>query len=317
MRAVPRSIDPSRHFTPEASTSIGAGSRAREGSHASRCTPGSTSGSGLAIHHARRSRTNPKAPPSGQSPRPYEEVEQGNLFYELRWEKVKGTPSDRINLEGHWLLVADAKRHAERLAQSFESRGGSCTIAAPSSVDIDDGATTFRGVIYLAGLDCEPTQDLSRHSIETDHGRLLNEVIHLARSLEKPGRANQPRLWIVTRGAQPVGVDGAALNLVQSSLWGLARSIALENPEIWGGIIDLDPRPVDAEDEANQLADAIGLVGVDDQRAFRQRQRFVPVHCRDSNRRKAGPNADFEPWRHLSDHRRSGRPGASGRSLAC
>ena len=80
----------------------------------------------------------------------------------------------------------------------------------------------------------------------------------------------------MTRGAQPVGDDGVAPNLVQSSLWGLARSIALENPEIWGGIIDLDPKPVDAKDEANQLADAIGLEGAEDQRAFRQGQSLVP-----------------------------------------
>ena len=159
---MPRSLDPSRHSTPEASISTGAGSRAREGSRASRCIPGNTRGSGLAIHHARRSRTSAKAPALESSPRTSEEADQGGLFYELRWEKVKGAPSDRIDLEGRWLLIADANGHAERLAQSIESRGGSCTIVAPSSVDIEDGATTFRGVVYLAGLDCEPTQDLSR-----------------------------------------------------------------------------------------------------------------------------------------------------------
>jgi hypothetical protein len=80
----------------------------------------------------------------------------------------------------------------------------------------------------------------------------------------------------VTRGGQAAGDDGIAPNPVQSSLWGLARSIALENPKLWGGIIDLDPKSVDAQDEASQLADSIGLENVEDQRAFRHGQSLVP-----------------------------------------
>ena len=250
------------------------------------------------------------------SPRPFEEAERGRLFYELRWEKVKGAPSGRINLEGRWLLIAEANGHAERLAKSLESRGGSCSIVAPSSDDIEDGATTFRGVVYLAGLDREPTQSISRDSIETVPDRLLNQVIHLARSLERLGGVNHPRLWIVTRGAQAVGDDGVAPNLVQSSLWGMARSIALENPEIWGGIIDLDPDPGDARDEANQLANAIGLEERRGPAGSPARAEPCPPRCRVFVRRTAVPKTGFQPWRHLPDHGRPGRPGASGRSLA-
>ena len=206
--------------------------------------------------------------------------EQGNLFYELRWERVERVPSDRIDLEGRWLLVSDSEGRAHRLEQCIESRGGSCTIVPNSHCESIDlwisEEPAIRGVIFLADLDFEPVQHPSAHMIETVTERLLNRVIHLARSLEKSAGAGRPRLWVVTRGAQPVGDQGASPNLVQSPLWGLARSIALESPEVWGGILDLDPMPVDAADETNGIADAIGLVGGEDQQAFRKGQWLVP-----------------------------------------
>ena len=75
---------------------------------------------------------------------------------------------------------------------------------------------------------------------------------------------------------QAVGDDDVALESGPVFRLGPGTFDWLENPEIWGGIIDLDPKPVDARDEVNQLADAIGLESTEDQRAFRQRQSLVP-----------------------------------------
>ncbi len=48
-----------------------------------------------------------------------------------------------------------------------------------------------------------------------------------------------PKLFFLTRNAQPV-IDGDRANPVQAVLWGLGRTLALEHPEIWGGVIDVD-----------------------------------------------------------------------------
>ena len=48
-----------------------------------------------------------------------------------------------------------------------------------------------------------------------------------------------PRLFMLTRNAQPVG-EGDRANPAHAVLWGLGRTLALEHPEIWGGIIDVD-----------------------------------------------------------------------------
>ena len=47
------------------------------------------------------------------------------------------------------------------------------------------------------------------------------------------------KLYFLTRNAQPV-VDGDRANPVHAVLWGLGRTLALEHPEIWGGVIDVD-----------------------------------------------------------------------------
>ncbi|ORB67810.1 type I polyketide synthase [Mycolicibacterium tusciae] len=48
-----------------------------------------------------------------------------------------------------------------------------------------------------------------------------------------------PRLYFVTRNAQPVA-EGDRANPAHAVLWGLGRTLALEHPEIWGGVIDVD-----------------------------------------------------------------------------
>jgi 6-methylsalicylic acid synthase len=52
------------------------------------------------------------------------------------------------------------------------------------------------------------------------------------------GDRAHPRLWTVTTGVRE-GVSHAAL--AQSAAWGAARVVAGEHPELWGGIVDLDP----------------------------------------------------------------------------
>ena len=44
---------------------------------------------------------------------------------------------------------------------------------------------------------------------------------------------------MLTRNAQPV-VEGDRANPAHAVLWGLGRTLALEHPEIWGGVVDVD-----------------------------------------------------------------------------
>jgi acyl transferase domain-containing protein/acyl carrier protein len=50
-------------------------------------------------------------------------------------------------------------------------------------------------------------------------------------------------LWCVTRGAVSVGTGDALTNPAQAQVWGLGRVAGLEEPDRWGGLIDLPAQP--------------------------------------------------------------------------
>ena len=58
-------------------------------------------------------------------------------------------------------------------------------------------------------------------------------------------------------------------------LWGLGRSLALEHPEIWGGVIDLDDS-MPAELAVRQVLAAAGGADEEDQVVYRSGARHVP-----------------------------------------
>lgn len=100
-------------------------------------------------------------------------------------------------------------------------------------------------VVYVAA-------DASSTSHLDAAGAMSAEVAGLVRQLATA--SGSPALWIVTRGVREPVSDAA---LPQSSLWGLATVIAEEQPEIWGGLVDL---PADA-DITSRFAVIAGLLG--------------------------------------------------------
>lgn len=66
--------------------------------------------------------------------------------------------------------------------------------------------------------------------------RMSAEVAALVRELAQPERCQTATLWIVTHGVREADTDAA---LAQSSLWGLAAVVAAEQPQLWGGLVDV------------------------------------------------------------------------------
>jgi acyl transferase domain-containing protein len=59
-------------------------------------------------------------------------------------------------------------------------------------------------------------------------------------------RQGPERVWVVTSNAQAVGGESAPMAVAQTSVWGLGKVAALEHPDIWGGLIDVDDSSLDA-----------------------------------------------------------------------
>ncbi|HEY9088384.1 MAG TPA: type I polyketide synthase [Anaerolineaceae bacterium] len=122
-------------------------------------------------------------------------------------------------------------------------------------------AQPLQNAVYLWGVD---TKDPDGWQTS------LQGLLHLVQALA--ALENPPRLYIVTRGAQDWLTAGPVA--AQHSLWGLARSIQLEHPELRCTCIDLDPAALPAAN-ARGLAAELAENSVEDQIVLRNEARFV------------------------------------------
>jgi phthiocerol/phenolphthiocerol synthesis type-I polyketide synthase A len=94
------------------------------------------------------------------------------------------------------------------------------------------GVAEARCILYLA----EPGPvDAAETDIDCAV-RLSAEVADLVRRLAERDDHHPATLWIITRGVRE-GASGAAVR--QSCLWGLAGVIGAEQPQLWGGLVDI------------------------------------------------------------------------------
>jgi myxalamid-type polyketide synthase MxaE and MxaD len=84
-----------------------------------------------------------------------------------------------------------------------------------------------------------------------------------------------PRLWVVSQGARAVDPrDGEKLSIDHAAAWGGCRLIAEEHPDVWGGLVDLDPQESAADAAVNVAYHVLAADG-EDQVAIRGNRRFV------------------------------------------
>ncbi len=223
-------------------------------------------------------------------------------LYELQWQETALPALAATGEPGHWLIFSDKQGIGDRLGKLLSARGATFTKIVPGqrygttaqgTYQVQPGQTDevrrllqdihaaqpapLRGVVHLWSLDATPAITTSPETLEHDQLRGTGSALALIQALAEQTSGEQPRLWLVTRGAQPVGESAATmdtLEIAQSPLWGLGKTCAMEHPELWGGLIDLDAE--NARDEtARQLWQAICAEHQEDQLAFRQQRCYV------------------------------------------
>ncbi len=177
------------------------------------------------------------------------------MAYELKWEEKECTPGG--HRPGSWLIVAEDTTRGEALSAMLSKRGSSCALVSASAGFSDLLNGELRGVLYVAAADTGATA----------YGKAL-EILQRIISDRQYG---QCELWLATRDAQRVIPGDACTGYEQSAVWGLARTAALECPELRCVRIDLDAS-VDAE---RALIDELLSGGGDRDLAFRCNRRYV------------------------------------------
>jgi acyl transferase domain-containing protein/surfactin synthase thioesterase subunit len=206
-------------------------------------------------------------------------------LYQVRWEERPAAPAARTALAS-WVVFADRGGVGAALAERLEERGDWCHLvvaddlgggADPTRSAIDPGrpedfrrliqevsaweGLPCRGVIYLWGLDISSAEDSSSARLDEAQALGATAPLLLTQALAEAGRTGSfhPRLWLVTRNVHPAEAASARPSEpAQAPLWGFGRTVALEYPSMWGGLVDLPPapRPVPRED-AESLAEAL------------------------------------------------------------
>jgi len=231
-------------------------------------------------------------------------------LYRIDWR-----PKDRSGAEklaeteaANWLILADGSGVGERLAARLRDRGLRCVVATtgdqferagedeyqvdPCSAEdfgrLLEGVTgedgqTIRGIVHLWSLDAAPVDKADAPSIGDAQRLACGSTLHLIQAMARATGQSMPRLWLVTRAAQYVGEEQSGVEVAQSSLWGMARVIAWEHPQLETVRIDLDPAV--PEDEDRVLLDEITEPDNEGQIAYRESIRYAPRLVRESDSR--------------------------------
>jgi phthiocerol/phenolphthiocerol synthesis type-I polyketide synthase B len=154
--------------------------------------------------------------------------------WQLAWP-VQELSGGHPDADSSWLVVADSEVGAE-LGHVLGSDSDVTVLSSSLLADDTDGTALTDALAGVTHVLYAPQVLPGHFDAESGYG-LFNAARKLTAALTEMGVA--PRLFLLTRNAQPVA-EGDRGNPAHAILWGLGRTLALEHPEIWGGIIDVD-----------------------------------------------------------------------------
>ncbi|MFE2028930.1 type I polyketide synthase [Streptomyces hygroscopicus] len=251
-------------------------------------------------------------------------------LYNVVWKPRPQGPSGSPAPAGTWLAVVPAD-HADDtritvVTDDLTRRGARVVRVALDAADTDpatvadrlarasaDGDGPVAGVLSLLALDERPHPAHPAVPVGLALTGALAEA--LARqggdAPARQGDGAPARLWCLTRGAVSTGGADRLDSAVQAQVWGYGRVVSLEQPERWGGLVDL-PETVD-ERALDRLAAVLAGADDEDQVAIRATgvfvRRLVPAP-------RDAATATAEPWTPRGTVLVTGGTGALGRHVA-
>ncbi len=187
-------------------------------------------------------------------------------FYQLSWEQLPPLASLPAHLTGRWLIYMDDEGLGETLASVLLAHRAEVVTLLRGEIFAPDGPGRFhlnplaaadsqamltqleaisgepwQGVIYLWGLNGSPGTDgtSGTDAVEAATAGLLHCVQGLVGQALTRNQDGYPQLWVVTQGGHALDPGSPSQSLTAGSLWGLGTAIALEHPELRGGLVDL------------------------------------------------------------------------------
>ncbi|MBE9077337.1 type I polyketide synthase [Romeria aff. gracilis LEGE 07310] len=217
-------------------------------------------------------------------------IAASDALYEVQWQIVptEFEAAENQSTAGHWLIFADQQGVGQALAQRLSEPGTTCELVYayrspqtvgqvlnPAEPEIFStqlrsllAAQPCQGIVHLWSLDL--TEE-SWADMEAAQRLGSGSVLQLVQAVRQ--QAATPRLWLATQGAQALSERPVAL--AQAPLWGLGRVLPLEHPELWGGLIDLDPADNSPMAQADIVLRLMQTAAAEDYLAVRDRQIYT------------------------------------------
>jgi acyl transferase domain-containing protein/acyl carrier protein len=194
-------------------------------------------------------------------------------YHELTWPVCELPEADTTS-DSSWLVLADAAVGDE--LREVLGMGSVVAHLAPTVLEEDGGTATLHNALNgTENVLYAPAASSTFDDVASTY-HLFNAVRRLAATLGGASSTSKPppKLFVVTRNAQPIEGGGRA-NPAHAILWGLGRTLALEHPEIWGGIVDVD-ETAPPELMVRYVLAEVGAADDDDQVVYQAGLRHVP-----------------------------------------
>jgi acyl transferase domain-containing protein len=217
---------------------------------------------------------------------------QADWFYHVRWEPTSANAS-AINsnhtgsfehTSAPWIVFCGKHPASHAVIEALRQQGHSVAAVVPGNnyqransdftVDPHSPADFVRAIqeaaerkpakiLFLWGLDSGINSGSG--NVAQEAAAMCTAAVHTLRGAMAQSGS---RLWFVTCGAQAAGKTSVPI-AEQAALWGLGRTIALEQPETWGGLLDLDPHD-SPEQEAKWVIESAVRPNDEDQLIIRE-----------------------------------------------
>lgn len=222
-----------------------------------------------AFQHQRYWLDKPQPPTTGRA----QDV-PADWLHRITWKPASHITANGPALSGNWLLLIPPNGVSAdlvtRVTTAIERRGATVRSVTLTRSDSDrmrlaelltthTSGTEIDGVLSLLAFD-QTTHVV--HATLTDGLALSCALVQALADLD----VSAP-LWCVTTSAVSVGESDHLRHPRQAMVWGMGRTVALERPHHWGGLIDL---PADPNDQATSwLAAVLAAPNGEDQLAIR------------------------------------------------
>jgi acyl transferase domain-containing protein len=228
--------------------------------------------------------------------------EAQDCLYEVSWREqaLSARPSEseaisRSRDGAPWLILGDHGGVADALATLLEESGqssvqvrragrggGGGAVLVDDPIDRAAFAPLFRdptgsanhaycGIVHLWSLDAAGLDLTDAEAVHRAQRDTCGSLLHLTQVVAR--RAPPMPVWIITAGAQ--GVAGHdVIEPIQAAMWGVARVMAREHPELRPSIVDLQGG-TPAGEAARQVLAAIGSDDGETQTGWRNGTRYA------------------------------------------